>query len=333
MSRCLWFSFRLLRGTFSRAPPETGISNTRWEGLQLAIPAWELCLLVGGVSRERVCLVVFKKTPTWEFQWDSHESDVKNVVEKTVKQHKLHRKNTCVASPTKPETNFEHFSLNSIETGVWWKSSPHKAWRNTSHRSACILRTEAPGRQSTQTRTQASPAVAESEARLAIAFLVVDNSGPAAAGSEFAASVMRHLRRPIRLCSRQMSRRMTSMKSRRTPPVYSHIAKERFAGWSILGSIVQRLQLVWVECPQKTTKTTLRMIWYHMLVSWLHEPEKKIKKMTWLVLVRARTAVKILLRYSTEKIQSNPMEHFQTSVTMSRCLERTKTAVALPHSS
>ena len=88
-----------------------------------------------------------------------------------------------------------------------------------SHRSACVLRTEAPGRHSTQTRTQASPAVAESEARLAIGFLVVDNSGLAAADSEFAASVMRQLRRPIRVCSRQMSRWITTMKSRRTPPV------------------------------------------------------------------------------------------------------------------
>ena len=63
---------------------------------------------------------------------------------------------------------------------------------------ACVLRTEAPGRHSTQTRTQAGPAVAESEARLALGFLIVDCSGPAAADSEFAASVIRQLRRPIR---------------------------------------------------------------------------------------------------------------------------------------
>ena len=51
-----------------------------------------------------------------------------------------------------------------------------------------------------------------------------------------------------------------------------------------------------------------------------------------LVLVRARTAVKILL---TEREKSNPtpLEHFQTSATMSQCFDRTKTAVALPHSS
>ena len=165
----------------------------------------------------------------------------------------------CVASPTKTETNFEHFSLNIIENGVWWKSSPHKAWRN-SHRSAWVLRTEAPGRQSTQTRTQASPSVAESEARLAIGFLVVDNSRPAAADSEFAASVMRQVRRPTRLCSRQMSRWMTIMKSRRTPPVCSHIAKERFAGWCISGSTLQLLQSVWVQCPPKRQK--LRYVSY-----------------------------------------------------------------------
>ena len=162
-----------------------------------------------------------------------------------------------------------------------------------SHHSACVLRTEAPGRHSTQTQTQASPAVAESEARLAIRFLLIvfDNSGPAAADSEFADSVMRQLRRPIRPCSRQMSRWLSSMKSRRTPLVCSHIAKERLAGWRILGSTLQLLQSVSVECPkkrpklrclsrvpQKTTKTSLRIIWYNMLVSWLHEPEKTKKK-------------------------------------------------------
>ena len=85
--------------------------------------------------------------------------------------------------------------------------------------------------------------------------------------------------------------------------------------------------------PQKMTKTTARIIWYHLLVSWLHEPEKQ-KKMPSLVLVHARAAVKILLRYSTGKIKSNPLEpHFQTLATMSRCLEPTKTAVALPHCS
>ena len=98
------------------------------------------------------------------------------------------------------------------------------------HRSACVLRTEALGRHSTQTQTRTSPAVAESEARLAIGFLEVDISGPAAADSEFAALVMRQLRRLIRPCSRQMSRWITTMKLRRTPPVCLYIANERFAG-------------------------------------------------------------------------------------------------------
>ena len=118
----------------------------------------------------------------------------------------------CIAHKTRKK-NFEHFSLNVIETGVLVKNIPKQGVAQYSHRSACVLPTEAPGRHSTQTRTQASPAVAESEARLAIGFLVVDNSGPAAADSKFAASVMRQSRRPIRLCSRQMSRWITTMKS------------------------------------------------------------------------------------------------------------------------
>ena len=69
------------------------------------------------------------------------------------------------------------------------KIIPKQGVAQYSHRSACVRRTEAPGRHSTQTQTQASPAVAESEARWAIGFLVVDNSGPAVADSEFAASV------------------------------------------------------------------------------------------------------------------------------------------------
>ena len=64
----------------------------------------------------------------------------------------------------------------------------------------------APERHLTHTRTEVTPAAAESEARLVIGFLVVDNSGPAMAEGEFTASVMRQMHRPIRLCSRQMSR-------------------------------------------------------------------------------------------------------------------------------
>ena len=70
------------------------------------------------------------------------------------------------------------------------KIIPTQGVAQYSHRSGGVLRAEAPGRHSTHnnTGTQASPAVAESEARLAIGFVVVDNSGPAAADSEFAAS-------------------------------------------------------------------------------------------------------------------------------------------------
>ena len=66
----------------------------------------------------------------------------------------------------------------------------------------------------------------------------------------------------------------------------------------------------------------------------LHEPEKKTKKISRLVLVRARTAVKMLLEYSTQNMKSNPLEpHFGTSATMSQSLDSTKTVVALPHRS
>ena len=66
--------------------------------------------------------------------------------------------------------------------------------------------------------------------------------------------------------------------------------------------------------PRKTTKTTLLQVsygttWHCMLVSWLHEPETKTHTQTRLVLVRARTAVKILLKYRKEKIKSNLWNH------------------------
>ena len=74
------------------------------------------------------------------------------------KKKKKLRHLCCIAHKTKK--NLEHFPQNIVGTGVWSKSSPHKAWCNTSHRSACVLPTEAPGRNRTQPRTQASPAVA-----------------------------------------------------------------------------------------------------------------------------------------------------------------------------
>ena len=102
--------------------------------------------------------------------------------------------------------------------------------------------------------------MAESEARLDVGLLVVDNSGPTAADGKFAASVMRQLRRPIRLCSRHLSQWIIMMKLRRTPPVCSHIAKERFAGWCILGSTLQLPQSVCVACPKRRQK--LRYVSY-----------------------------------------------------------------------
>ena len=85
--------------------------------------------------------------------------------------------------------------------------------------------------------------------------------------------------------------------------------------------------------PYKTTKTTLHIIWYHTLVSCCTNPNKQGKKKR-LVLVPARTAVNLQLRYSTGKVIANPLEqHFETSATMSRSSEGTKTAVAWPHCS
>ena len=58
---------------------------------------------------------------------------------------------TCVASPTKPEKNFEHFSQKLLKPG-FGESHPHtQGVAQCSHRSACVLCTEAPGRHSTQT--------------------------------------------------------------------------------------------------------------------------------------------------------------------------------------
>ena len=65
-----------------------------------------------------------------------------------------------VASPTKPKNNVEHFLPIIIETGGLVKIIPTQGVVQCNHRSAYVLLTEAPGRHSTQTRTQASPAVA-----------------------------------------------------------------------------------------------------------------------------------------------------------------------------
>ena len=52
--------------------------------------------------------------------------------------------------------------------------------------------------------------------------------------------------------------------------------------------------------PQKTTQTALQIKRYHMLLSCRTNP-KKTTKQTRLVLVSARAAAKLLLRYRTEK--------------------------------
>ena len=79
--------------------------------------------------------------------------------------------------------------------------------------------------------------------------------------------------------------------------------------------------------PQKTTKNTTPIAWYHML-------EKTTQNIPRLVLLPARQLNKLLLGYRTGKIKSNPLEpHFETSATMSQSLDGTKTAVAVPHCS
>ena len=72
---------------------------------------------------------------------------------------------------------------------------------------------------------------------------------------------MRQLHRLIRVCSRQMPRWKTWMKSRRTPPVWSQIAKKRFTLLWFFGKTLQLPQSVPVECPKKRRK--LRYIFYY----------------------------------------------------------------------
>ena len=61
---------------------------------------------------------------------------------------------------------------------------------------------------------------------------------------------------------------LTTMKSRKTPPVCLHIAKERFTGWWIFGSKLQLPLSVWVECPNKRQK--LRCVSYGTTCLLLH---------------------------------------------------------------
>ena len=106
---------------------------------------------------------------------------------------------TRLHRPQHRKKTLDIFSPIIIETGVWPKSSPHKAWCNTvivlpvfsllRHRGAKARRSE-------PKRVLPCPN-SKLDWRLAIGFLAIDNSGPAAVESEFAASVMRQLRRPI----------------------------------------------------------------------------------------------------------------------------------------
>ena len=124
-----------------------------------------------------------------------------------------------------------------------------------SHRSACVLPSDAPGRHSTPEPKRVLP---WSKARLAIGLRVFHGSGPVAAESEIAASVTRCFRRPIKLRSRQMPRWKTRTKSPRTPPACSHVTKERLAGRWGFGSTLQLAKSVWVDCPQKTINNSAR---------------------------------------------------------------------------
>ena len=86
---------------------------------------------------------------------------------------------------------------------------------------------------------------------------------------------------------------------------------------------------------QKTTKKLLRITWYHMLVSCCTNAKKKnttrTRTCSYSYVLVQRHDAEMLIRCSTGKIKSNHLgPNVHTSATMSRCLERTKTAVALP---
>ena len=67
--------------------------------------------------------------------------------------------------------------------------------------------------------------------------------------------------------------------------------------------------------------TSKYILWYHDACFLLREPEKRKKCHDSYSYIPASTAVKLLLGYSTGKIQSNRLEaHFEASVTMSESL-------------
>ena len=117
------------------------------------------------------------------------------------------------------------------------------------------------------------------------------------AENEFAASVMRQLRRPIRLYMFTTDVAVDEQ---------NEIAKDFFCMLAHSQGTFCRVVHFRINTtapavglsrvPQKTTKPTLRIMWYHMLVSCCTNPTKKKEKKTRLVLVRPRTAVKMLRR-------------------------------------
>ena len=85
--------------------------------------------------------------------------------------------------------------------------------------------------------------------------------------------------------------------------------------------------------PPKTKKTTLRIIWYHMLVCWLHEPEKPKKN----AMTRTRTCSYsskniTWIQYGKNQMQPSgtTFSNFCDNVAVLRACEN---AVALPHCS
>ena len=91
-------------------------------------------------------------------------------------------------------------------------------------------------------------------------FLVVDKPGLAADDSEFALSIVRWLRRLIRLSSGKMSRWKTRTKSPRTYPVCSHTDKKTFCRVVGFGIDTTAPAIGLSRVPQKKTKTTFHII-------------------------------------------------------------------------
>ena len=115
--------------------------------------------------------------------------------------------------------------------------------------------------------------------RLATGFLVMDNSGPAAAENEFAASVMTNLIWDG--CAARLFTADVAVEDQH------EIVQDSSCMLSHSQGTFCRVVDFWinttapavdqVECPIKKTKTTLHFIWYHRLASRCTNP-KKAKK-------------------------------------------------------